>query len=270
MRGCEFEMNMIKEVQSVKRDSNLYLWRWPIVVILFGLFALVAFIYIIQTPGEIIKTTGKGAVDIVDSLSIAAEKFRSGTITQTFTASIPEFKNEQGGLLELAKVTATETFKSQDKLKYDFKWFELSAGTTTTEIRVPVTYRYHLRIRDPWRLDVANGVCIVYAPDIRPSQPPALHTDKMEKSSDEGWARFNAAEQMGDLEKAITPTIRKYAGVDGRIASVRENCRKTVEEFVESWLLREGQWGKGKFGVVKVYFPGEEGFVKPTFPGNLD
>tara|TARA_B100001250_G_C19682372_1_gene736430 strand:+ start:229 stop:1014 length:786 start_codon:yes stop_codon:yes gene_type:complete len=261
---------MSKERQSAKRDSTAYLWRWPIAVILIGLFALVAFIYILQTPGKMIETTGKGAAGIVDSLSVAAEKFRRGTITETFTASIPEFKNERGGLLELAKVTATETFKSQDKLKYDFKWFELSAGTTTTEIRVPVTYRYHLRMRDPWRLDVANGVCVVYAPDIRPSQPPALHTDKMEKSSDEGWARFNAAEQMGDLEKAITPTIRKYASGDVRIESVRENCRKTVEEFVESWLLREGQWGEGRFGIVKVYFPGEEGFVKPVFSESRD
>jgi len=261
---------MSKERQSAKSDSTAYLWRWPIAVILIGLFALVAFIYILQTPVKMIETTGKGAAGIVDSLSVAAEKFRRGTITETFTASIPEFKNERGGLLELAKVTATETFKSQDKLKYDFKWFELSAGTTTTEIRVPVTYRYHLRMRDPWRLDVANGVCVVYAPDIRPSQPPALHTDKMEKSSDEGWARFNAAEQMGDLEKAITPTIRKYASGDGRIESVRENCRKTVEEFVESWLLREGQWGEGRFGIVKVYFPGEEGFVKPVFSESRD
>ena len=261
---------MNKERQATKRDSSIYLWRWPIVVILITLFALVAFINVLRTPGKIIETTGKGAADIVDSLSVAAEKFRRGTITETFTASIPEFDSDRGGLLELAKVTATETFKSQDELKYDFNWFELSAGTTTTEIRVPVTYRYHLRMRDPWRLDVVNGVCMVYAPEIRPSQPPALHTDKMEKSSDEGWARFNVSEQMDDLEKAITPTIRNYASDDRRIASVRENCRKTVEEFVESWLLREGQLSEGRLRVVKVYFPGEEGFVKPDFSKSRD
>tara|TARA_B100001540_G_scaffold2324_1_gene2228 strand:+ start:1056 stop:1847 length:792 start_codon:yes stop_codon:yes gene_type:complete len=263
-------MNMSREGKTTERNSSIYLWRWPIVVILFMLFALVAFINILRVPGKVIESTGKGAADIVGSFNEAAGKFRRGTITETFTASIPEFQNEKGGLLELAKVMVTETFKSQDELKYDFNWFELSAGTTTTEIRVPVTYRYHLRMRDPWRLDVVNGVCMVYAPEIRPSQPPALHTNRMEKSSDEGWARFNASEQMDDLLKTITPTIRKYASDDRRISSVRENCRKTVEEFVKSWLLREGQWGEGSFSIVKVYFPSDEGFVKPDFPKSLD
>ena len=255
---------MSKEQQPVKSDSSIYLWRWPIVIVLICLFVLAALINILRIPTEIIESTGKGATDVVDSLSVAAEKFQRGTITKTFTASIPEFKSERGGLLELAKVTATETFKSQDELKYDFKWFDVSAGTTTTEIRVPVTYRYHLRMRDPWRLDEVNGVCIVHAPDIRPSQPPSIHTDKMEKSSNEGWARFNADEQMAVLERAITPTIRKYALENNRILSIRENCRKTIEEFVEGWLLKEGQWGESGFNIVKVYFPGEDGYVKPS------
>ena len=86
----------------------------------------------------------------------------------------------------------------------------------------------------------------------------------MEKSSNEGWARFNADEQMAVLERAITPTIRKYALENNRILSIRENCRKTVEEFVEGWLLKEGQWGESGFNIVKVYFPGEDGYVKPS------
>ena len=72
-----------------------------------------------------------------------------------------------------------------------------------------------------------------------------------------GWARFNAEEQMAKLEKAITPTLRKFAGDGQHLDVVRENCRKTVSEFIEDWLLREGQWGDGLFRVVKVYFPGE-------------
>ena len=244
-------------------------WRWPIVVVVMALFGLIAFIYILRTPERLIESAGKGAAGVAEVLEDAAANFQRGTITKTFTASLPEYESEKGGLLELAKVTATESFKSQDELKYDFRWFELSAGTTTTEIGVPVTYRYHLRMRDNWRLDVADGVCIVYAPEIRPSQPPAVHTDKMEKSSDEGWARFNVEEQMIKLEKTITPTIRKYAANEKHMNAVRENCRKTVEEFVEDWLARENQWGEGKFRVVKVYFPGEaeEAEAIPTPPG---
>ena len=232
-------------------------WRWPSVIVLLAALGLVAFIYLIKTPERLVETAGKGAVEVAKVLDDAAAKFRKGNITETFVASLPKLETERGGLLELAKVTATETFRSEDELTYDFTLFEVDAGTTITEIRVPVTYRYHLRMRDAWQLSVTNNVCIVHAPAIRPSQPPAIHTDRMEKSSDEGWARFNAEEQMAKLEKAITPTLRKFAGDGQHLDVVRENCRKTVSEFIEDWLLREGQWGDGRLRVVKVYFPRE-------------
>ena len=233
-----------KDMES--KPSGHAAWRWPVVILLIAALGLGAFMYVINT---LIRTP--------ERLVETAVKFRQGTITETFTASLPKLETERGGLLELAKITATETFRSKDELTYDFRWFEVDAGTTITEIRVPVTYRYHLRMRDAWQLYVTNAVCVVHAPEIRPSQPPAIHTDSMEKSSDEGWARFNAEEQMAKLEKTITPTLRKYAGDERHLGVVRENCRKTVSEFIEDWLLREGQWGEGRLRFVKVYFPGE-------------
>ncbi|MBS33551.1 MAG: hypothetical protein CMO68_04000 [Verrucomicrobiales bacterium] len=232
-------------------------WRWPIAFVLIAALGLMAFVTLIRTPERLIESAGRGAAGVAEALDDAAANFRQGNITETFVASLPTLETGRGGLLELAKVTATETFRSEDELTYDFKWFEVDAGTTTTEIRVPVTYRYHLRMRDSWQLYVTNAVCVVHAPAIRPSQPPAIHTDRMEKSSDEGWARFNADEQMIQLEKTITPTIRNYAGDDRHLGVVRENCRKTVSEFIEGWLLREGHWGDDRLRFVKVYFPGE-------------
>ena len=239
------------------KSSGHAAWRWPLVVVFIALFGLIAFVYILRIPGQLVESAGKGVVGVAEALDGAAAKLLKGTITETFTASLPKLETERGGLLELSKVTATETFRSKDELTYDFRWFEVDVGTTITEIRVPVTYRYHLRMRDAWQLSVTNNVCIVHAPEIRPSQPPAIHTDRMEKSSDEGWARFNAEEQMTKLEKTITPTLRKYAGDEQHLDVIRENCRKTVSEFIEDWLLREGQWGEGRLRVVKVYFPGE-------------
>ncbi|HJN83071.1 MAG: hypothetical protein QF749_07480 [Verrucomicrobiota bacterium] len=243
------------------KPSGHAAWRWPVVIVLIAAFGLGTFVYVIstliRTPERLIETAGKGVAGVANALDDAAAKFRQGTITETFTASLPKLESQRGGLLELSKVTATETFRSKDELTYDFRWFEVDVGTTITEIRVPVTYRYHLRMRDAWQLSVTNNVCIVHAPEIRPSQPPAIHTDRMEKSSDEGWARFNAEEQMTQLEKTITPTIRKYASDEQHLDVIRENCRKTVSEFIEDWLLREGQWGEDRLRVVKVYFSGE-------------
>lgn len=252
--------------RDIKRDPNLtgagiakaglILGYTPIILAIAYLLLALGYFFT-KTPERLVEIASKGAVEVPNVLDDAAARFRQDNITETFVASLPKLESERGGLLELAKVTATETFRSEDERTYGFKWFEVDAGTAITEIRVPVTYRYHLRMRDAWQLSVTNNVCIVHAPEIRPSQPPAIHTDRMEKSSNEGWARFNADEQMAKLEKAITPTLRKFAGDGQHLDVVRENCRKTVSEFIEDWLLREGQWGDDRFRVVKVYFPGE-------------
>src|SRR5204863_7545034 len=134
-------------------------------------------------------------------------------------------------------------------------------GKTVSEIRVPVTYRYHLRLSDPWQLDVLGQSCIVFAPRIRASLPPAIHTDRMEKNSEAGWGRFNAREQMTDLEKSITPTLSQYASDGKHTALAREQCRKTVAEFVKTWLLKEDHWRTDRFRTIKVIFADETNAV---------
>jgi len=114
-----------------------------------------------------------------------------------------------------------------------------------------------VRLADPWRLDVSGQTCIVLAPGIRPSLPPAIHTDKLEKNSDAGWGRFNAREQMAELEKSITPTLSGYASDPKHLALVREQCRQTVAEFVKTWLLKEDQWRTDRFHTIKVIFSDE-------------
>ncbi|MFA6546575.1 MAG: hypothetical protein WCS99_19320, partial [Limisphaerales bacterium] len=107
------------------------------------------------------------------------------------------------------------------------------------------------------------GTCIVRAPAIRPSLPPAIHTDQMRKRSEAGWARFDAGEQMAELERSLTPRLTRHAADPRRLALVREECRKTVAEFVRDWLLREDHWRKDRFDSIKVVFADEQG-AKPV------
>lgn len=130
-------------------------------------------------------------------------------------------------------------------------------GKTVSEISVPVTYRYHLVLRDPWRLEVSGSTCIVHAPAMRPSLPPAIHTDQMQKRSEAGWARFDAREQMAELERSLTPRLTRTAGDPRRLALVRDECRKTVAEFVRDWLLREDHWRHDRFTAIRVVFADE-------------
>ncbi len=132
-----------------------------------------------------------------------------------------------------------------------------------TEIRVPVTYRYHVRLSDPWHLDVREGNCLVRAPRLLPSLPPAISTDRLERRSERGWLRFNVQEQMAELERSITPTLSARSGDAAHLTLVREPCRKRVAEFIRTWLLREDQWRSDRFTAVTVVFA-DEGVADPA------
>lgn len=203
-----------------------------------------------------IDAAGTQAAKVAQAVGEALDKFTQVNITQTFQESLPTLTREKGGRLELATLTATETFSRTDNLTTAWGWLDL--GTTVSEIRVPATYRYYLRLQGDWRLDVHSNICIVYPPSIHPTLPPAFNTLRMEKRSDRGWARFNADEQMAQLEKDITATLATYAGDKRHLDMVREDCRKTVAEFVRDWLLREQQWRDDRFNSIKVIFPDEQ------------
>lgn len=226
-------------------------WRWPLALVLVSLIGFLAYR---ETLVQARRAAG-AAAKVVEK---AAQGLLSGNVTETFVSSIPEFDPDGAGNLELATLTATETFSRSDERK--ILWDTFSLGVTTTEIRVPVTYRYHLRLDDSWYLEIRGPVCYVRSPSVRPSLPPAIHTDRMEKRSEQSWLRFDADDQMTALERTITPTLNRYARDERHLGLVRENARRAVEDFVKTWLLREGQWGSDRVQLVRVVFPDEEGF----------
>ena len=258
---------MNHENEPPTSGSTMRPYRWPFAIITLGFMVLLAFLAFLwvtkRTYDETLSRSGKASLYAAKAAETIAQKFMSGNITKTFIAAIPEISTTGAGNLELATSRQMETFRASDERS--ILWERLYLGTTVSEIRVPVTYRYHLRLSDPWQLDVSGNTCLVVAPLIRPSLPPAIHTDQMEKKSEEGWARFNAAAQMIELEKSMTPTLSRYAIDRRHVALVREQCRLTVAEFVKNWLLKEEQWRTNRFHAVKVIFEDETNAV----PGQM-
>jgi hypothetical protein len=229
--------------------------RWPVVILTLGFIAYLVVHQIGRTAREggraateVVREIGKGAVDI-------ASAFKSGTITNTFISAIPSFAPDSGALLELAAFEAVEILRSTDELRIG--WDLIPLGTTVTEIRVPTTYRYHLRLDEPWLLEVEGQSCAVHAPEIRPTLPPAIDTGRMERYSDSGWLRFNEDEQMAELERSITEVLSERAADSRHLEMVRERCRLEVAEFVRSWLLDEDHWREDRFRSVTVIFADE-------------
>ncbi|MCX6927973.1 MAG: hypothetical protein NT154_32905 [Verrucomicrobia bacterium] len=217
-------------------------------VVIIAAFAL--FAYLKTTQGV------KDSLDkVINKAPEIARNFITGNITHTFRESIPQITSTQGDILELAVYRCDETFKRTDEKWAGWGWVYL--GTTVAEIRVPVSFRYHLRLSDSWRLAARNQVCTVLAPPIHPTLPPAIHTAEMERRAESGWARFDKQEQLDELERGMTPTLEQRARDPAHLQLVREACRQSVAGFVQKWLMREGQWRSDRFTSIVVLFPDE-------------
>lgn len=225
--------------------------RWPLVAVLVAWLAFLAFHEMWRTLREGPASALKEAAGAAGAI---AERFRTGRISTTFTAALPRLQPGAPSL-ELAAYEAVETFRRADERAVFFDLLPL--GTNVAEIRVPVTYRYHVRLDDPWALDVRDRVCLVRAPRLRPTLPPAIHTDRMEKRGERGWLRFDLEEQMDELERSITPTLITRAGDPRTLELVREISRRRVADFVRDWLLREDHWRDDRFTAVAVAFEDE-------------
>jgi len=229
--------------------------RWPLTVIVLALIVLIGLRWTLRGTGEALHDAGDVVRAVGQQLASIGEGFQTGTITRTFVTSIPKIHGTGLGNLELATVEVEELLSEADERR--ILWDQVSLGETLAEIRVPVTYRYHLRLVDAWEIEISDQTCIVHAPAIRASQPPAIHTERMSKRSENGWLRFNADQQLEQLERSLTPTLEEYAVDERHLDLVREQCRRTVAEFVRSWLLMEDHWRDDRFRSIVVFFEDE-------------
>jgi hypothetical protein len=245
-------------IQSSETRARSFPWRTLIVVGAFLVvcaMGLAAIRWMLRAPVDTAGQVAAAVTTVATNLPAIAEKFRTGLITHSFSASLPEIVGTGGDILEVAVLESEETFRRSDS-KNVF-WNSLYLGTTVSEIRVPVTYRYHVQLSDPWRLATRDRVCLVLGPPIRASQPPAIHTDRMVKSTERGWARFNQGENLAELERSLTPTLKDRAVDARRMRLVREMSRQSVAGFVRRWLMREDHWRTDRFTAIVVVFADE-------------
>ena len=189
---------------------------------------------------------------LISVIDESLEDFTEEKINKTFGEYITATKGEGSGNLEVATHQTLAIFSETNEKSY--VWGTIHGGITSVEIKVPVTYRYYVRLDDPWKIEINGAICTVLAPKIRPGLPPAIHTDKMQKRIDEGWIRFDGRQMMDALEKQMTPELNRRAQTN--TALVREHSRKVVATFIKNWLLQEKQW-HDRFHSVVVFFEDE-------------
>jgi hypothetical protein len=82
----------------------------------------------------------------------------------------------------------------------------------------------------------------------------------MEMKTENGWGRFNKDENLSELEKSMTPTLDRRALSPQHLRLSREQCRQSVAEFVQKWLMKEDRWRTDEFSSIIVVFPDEGKF----------
>lgn len=179
--------------------------------------------------------------------------------TTVMADGIPVVMRTPGGLLEVATIVIHEAFTRPDTKEF----WGIDLGTTVSEMRASVHYRYHIELAPEWKIVIKDKTCIVVAPPIKPSLPVAFDTTSLQKHTESGWARFNKSENLESLERSITPELTKRAATRSHLQLATEPARQTVKEFVTKWLVKEQRWKRDPDYNVKVEFQGEPRKTEP-------
>jgi hypothetical protein len=239
--------------------------RWPALILALALLGLAGYWLTLRQAGAAVRGAGDMVGKAADRVQELAEGFFAGDVTESFVSSMPKIDHTEEGRLEVAEVEIIETLTRSDERR--MFWDQLSLGTTTAEVQVPVTYRYHIVLDDDWSVEVRGPVALVRAPRLRPNLPPALHTERMRTRTQESWLRFDGADRLEELRSSLTPRLSERAKAAGHVDLIREEARRRVAQFVRRWLLDQEFWTDDRFSTIKVVFPDEiSDVVEPGQP----
>jgi hypothetical protein len=167
------------------------------------------------------------------------------------SADVPLVMRTDGGHLVVAVVKNKDVFTLEDTK--DFLGLDL--GKTISHIQVEAVYRYYIEMAKEWPIMIHGDTATVKAGEIKPQLPVAFDTKTMVKDTHSGWGRFNKNENLYALERSLSGRLEARAHGYKEIAI--EPARKTVSEFVQTWLIKERPLAQGSVRRVEVLFPGE-------------
>jgi hypothetical protein len=181
---------------------------------------------------------------------------RPSSVIEVLTSGQTVVMRTPGGTLEVARIKAYETLRRTSE-GTPLLGGLLDTGTTVSEIDVPVLFRYHVPLAQEWPIRCSRDLCVVRAGAITPTLPPAIYTAEMRKRTASGWARFDKDENLAALEKSLTQELSTRAASPRNVDAATDAGRRTVKEFVDTWLLKNHVSGNEPKPRIVVLFPGE-------------
>ncbi|MDA0814034.1 MAG: hypothetical protein O3C21_16790, partial [Verrucomicrobia bacterium] len=198
-----------------------------------------------------IRVAGSATDRLVVGAKELLKDFTQDTIKTTFESKLLSLADTNGGLLEVAVLETSETFRREAA--------STIRGTTVSEAVAEAIFKFHVPLREGWQIEIVENddvrACRVVAPELTPSLPVAFKTDGLRTRSSEGWLRWDESEELAALVAQITPELERRAFQN--VESAREVARKSIKDFVRIWLLENGQWSDERFSFVEVQFADE-------------
>lgn len=164
-----------------------------------------------------------------------------------------EVMRTNGGLLQVSTIRSPELFQATQ----DHTIFGVHVGKTTSRIRVPATFHYHVELAPEWKITVRDKTFIVIAPRVKPTLPVAIDTAKLEKLTSGTWSLLTGHSELDQLQKSITQSLAQKAVTPLFIQFQRETARKTVTEFVTKWVLEQRGSPPATGYTIRVFFADE-------------
>lgn len=224
-------------------------WRWPLAIM--------------AVAGAVVVVAW--ALSRRSGVAGGGGPWKETVLAERFDSYITSLRSTGQGNLEVAILEETATVARSEENRY--LWGLLPGGRDVAEIRVPVTYRYQLRLEDPWRLETNGQHCRVWAPAVRPALPPAIHTQGLVRRTDGSWISFRADAVMEALEKSLTMRLTQTAWA--KVPLVRDKARETTASFVRHWVLSQSGNGLDDL-IVQVEFADEPARLIVPEESNLE
>lgn len=164
-----------------------------------------------------------------------------------------EIIRTNGGLLQVSTIRSPEVFQATQ----GHTLYGIPVGQTTSQIRVPAVYHYHIELAPEWKITVRGKAISVIAPRLKPTLPVGIDTARLEKQASGAWSLFTGAAELDKLQKSITQSLGEKAATPQFINLQREAARQTVAEFVAKWVLEQKGWKPSAGYSVRVFFADE-------------
>lgn len=178
-----------------------------------------------------------------------------------------EIIRTSGGLLQVSTIRSPELFQATQ----GHTIYGVPVGQTTSQIRVPATFHYHIELAPEWKITLKGKAITVIAPRVKPTLPVAIDTARLEKQASGVWSLFTGAAELDKLQKSMTQSLGDKAATPQFIDLQREAARQTVGEFVAKWVLEQKAWKSSEGYTVRVFFADEpiEALGSGTLHGDL-